>query len=129
MSDLSFDRKIPLSFDAAIERVTEALKQNGFGVLTRIDFDQKIREKLGHELPRTAILGACNPGFAHAGYQQDRDMLLLIPCNVVVEEIAPSEVSVRMVKPSAMMGALNSPALEELASKVDESLLLALRSL
>jgi uncharacterized protein (DUF302 family) len=126
---MSFDRKLPLSFESAIERVTEVLKQNGFGVLTRIDFHEKIREKLGHELPRTAILGACNPGFAYAGYQQDRDMLLLIPCNVVVEETGPTEVTVRMVKPSAMIEALESPVLRELASKVDESLSSALQSL
>jgi uncharacterized protein (DUF302 family) len=129
MSSLSFNRTLPLSLDTAIERVTESLKTRGFGVLTRIDFDQKIKEKLGHTIPRTVILGACNPGFAYEAYRQDPDLLLLVPCNVVFEEKGPQTIEVRIVKPSSMVGFLSRPGMAELAVKVDDMLESALREL
>lgn len=119
MSTLSIDVTLSLPLEPAIEKATEALKTEGFGILTRIDFDQKIREKLGHSLPRTAILGACNPSFAYEGYQKDSRMLLLIPCNVVVEETGPDQSKIRIIRPSAMTESLHSPEMQALAGQID----------
>ena len=129
MNPKSINLTLNCTFEIGIERVTETLKQIGFGILTRIDFDQKIKEKLGHTLPRTAILGACNPSFAYEAYTHDRDMLLLVPCNVVIEETSNSTVEVRMVKPSILIEALNSEKLLGLSTQVDQTLENALRTL
>jgi uncharacterized protein (DUF302 family) len=129
MNPKSINLTLNCTFETGIERVTETLKQIGFGILTRIDFDQKIKEKLGHTLPRTAILGACNPSFAYEAYTHDRDMLLLVPCNVVIEETSSSTVEVRMVKPSILIEALNSEKLLGLSTQVDQTLENALRTL
>ncbi len=119
MSTLSFEATLNLPFDSAIEKTTECLKAEGFGVLTRIDFDQKIKEKLGHTLPKTAILGACNPGFAYEAYSKTPDMLLLVPCNVVVEELGANRSKVRLIKPSSMVKTLDSPDLVKMAEQID----------
>ena len=129
MSTLSLETTLNLPFDSAIEKTTEALKKEGFGVLTRIDFDQKIKEKLGHSLPRTAILGACNPNFAYEGYRKNPDMLLVVPCNVVIEELEKGRSKIRMVKPSSMVKALDSPELVAMASQLDEILVRVSKSL
>lgn len=119
MNTLSIDVTLPLPLESAIEKATEVLKTEGFGILTRIDFDQKIKEKLGHTLPRTAILGACNPSFAFEGYQKDSRMLLLIPCNVVVEETGTSQSKIRIIRPSAMTESLHSPEMQAMACQID----------
>ncbi len=129
MSTLSLETTLNLPFDSAIEKTTEALKAEGFGVLTRIDFDQKIKEKLGHHLPRTAILGACNPGFAYEGYTKNPDMLLLVPCNVVVEDLGKDQSRIRFIKPSAMVKALDSSEMSKMAEQVDQVLDKVRRSL
>jgi uncharacterized protein (DUF302 family) len=119
MSNLSFETTLNLPFDSAIEKTTEGLKTEGFGVLTRIDFDQKIKEKLGHTLPKTAILGACNPGFAFEAYSKNPDMLLLVPCNVVVEDLGGNQTRIRLIKPSTMVKALESAELVKMAEQID----------
>ncbi len=116
---MSFDLTMNSDLDTGIQKITEALKTEGFGVLTRIDFDQKIKEKLGHTLPRTVILGACNPTIAYEAYVQDPNMLLLVPCNVVVTETSNQELSARFIKPSAMLKALENPSLLPFAKIAD----------
>ncbi|NDF16131.1 DUF302 domain-containing protein [bacterium] len=122
MKPISFDVNLPLPLEAAVEKTTEVLKSEGFGILTRIDFDQKIKEKLGHTLPRTAILGACNPSFAYEGYQKDPRMLLLVPCNVVVEETGTGQSKVRIIRPSAMTECLHSAEMTAMACQIDSIL-------
>jgi uncharacterized protein (DUF302 family) len=122
MSSLSFETTLNLAFDSAIEKTTLALSAEGFGVLTRIDFDQKMKEKLGATLPKTAILGACNPRFAFDAYSRDPDMLLLVPCNVVVEDLGANRTRVRLIKPSRMVKALDSPDLGAMAEGIDRVL-------
>ena len=125
---MKFEKKISGSFDSAILTVTEALKKVQFGILTRIDFDQKIKEKLGKELPRTTILGACNPALAYEAYLNDPNMLLLIPCNVVVEQKTDG-VNVSVIKPSEMLKQLNAPHLKAMAEKADHILQEAIQSM
>lgn len=103
MSTLAITKELNLEVEIAISRVTEAIKEAGFGILTRIDFDQKIKEKLNETLPKTVILGACNPRLAFEAYKQNTDTLLLIPCNIVIRETKPGHCLVEAMRPSAMM--------------------------
>ena len=118
---MNFEFTLKSDLESGIKKVTDALKSVGFGILTRIDFDQKIKEKLGVDLPKTTILGACNPTLAYEAYKKDSNMLLLIPCNVVLEE-KEDYLQVKIIKPSYMMKMLNSVELEKLAKEADESL-------
>jgi uncharacterized protein (DUF302 family) len=103
MSAMSFDVTLPLPFDAAVEKVTSALKAEGFGVLTRADVHVAFQEKIGREFRPYTILGACNPPLAFEALSARPDAGLLLPCNVVVEETAPGQSLVRIVDPDTMM--------------------------
>ena len=118
MTPIGIHAETKYSFDAAITETTRVLQENGFGILTRIDFDQKIKEKLGHTLPKTAILGACNPAFAYEAYLKNPEMLLLIPCNAVVSEILEGT-RISFIRPSAMIAPLGSSELDALSKNVD----------
>lgn len=119
MSGLNFKREIPDTVDHAIERVTKALGEEGFGVLTRIDMHSKIKEKTGKEIVPTVILGACNPNLAYEAYTANSDVASLLPCNAVIREIAPGIISVELAAPSAMMRILGDANLTELAREAD----------
>lgn len=96
------------AFDAVKTKVTEALKGQGFGVLTEIDVQTTLKEKLGEEMERYEILGACNPQLAHDALQADRDIGLLLPCNVVLREQGGG-VRVSILDPEAMFGLAGAP--------------------
>jgi uncharacterized protein (DUF302 family) len=103
-------------FEAAIERVTAALKEQGFGVLTRIDLDKAFEEKLGKTFRRYVLLGACNPHLAHTAVMAQPEVGLLLPCNVTVEQDGGA-IRVRFVDPVGMMasaGLDSVPAIKEL---------------
>lgn len=119
---INMKRTITADFEVAVTRLTTALKAQGFGVLTRIDLDAKVKEKLGKEMPRVAILGACNPQMAYEAYNACSDVASLLPCNAVVRELDRSQVSIELVKPSALMRVLGDPQLEKLAGDADKRL-------
>ena len=100
---MAFEVTLAQSYEPAIARVTEALKAEGFGVLTRIDVKNTLKEKLGVEFRPYAILGACNPPLAHRALSHDPRVGLVLPCNVVVEE-TPGGSLVRIGDPDAFMG-------------------------
>lgn len=122
MSNLNFKKTIDGNLESVADRVTEALKTEGFGVLTRIDLHVKIKEKLGIVIPPAVILGACNPQLAYEAYSSNPDVASLLPCNAVIREIGELKFSVELAKPSALMEILGDRKLIELSSEADEKL-------
>jgi uncharacterized protein (DUF302 family) len=119
-----FTRTVDFEFDEATERTREALKTEGFGVLSEIRLDEKLKEKLGVDFRRYVILGACNPPLAFKTLQEDINIGLLLPCNVVVYEADDKNKSiVAAVDAKAMLSAVGENAkLEEVATEVNERL-------
>jgi len=113
-----FSKTLATSYDDAIVRVIEALKQEGFGILTEIDVRAKMQEKLGKEFRNYRILGACNPPFAWQALQIEDKIGTLLPCNVIVQELAPGEVEVAAIDPAASMLAVGNPALRDIGTQV-----------
>lgn len=122
MNVINFKREITCSIDEAIKRVENALKAEKFGILTRIDFHTKIKEKLNKDISSTVILGACNPSLAYEAFQKNSDVASLLPCNVVVRDVGKGKVSVEVVKPTAMMEILGDRDLVNLAKDADAQL-------
>ncbi len=117
-----------LSYDEAVARMKDALKQQGFGVLSEIDVKRTLKEKKDIDFRRYVILGACNPGFAHRALTSEIDIGLLLPCNVVVYETDHGSV-VETIDPVATLGRVQNPALDPLGREVKEALLKALSAL
>lgn len=111
-----------MDFDKAIERVTEELSKEGFGVLTEIDVRETFKKKLDVDFKRYKILGACNPHFAHKALLAEDKIGTLLPCNVVVEENEDGSVEISAVNPTASMMAVDNADLTDLAVEVDEKL-------
>jgi uncharacterized protein (DUF302 family) len=119
---LNFKKEITGNLDQIIAKLTDSLKKRGFGILTRIDFHQKMKEKLNKELPPTVILGACNPQLAYEAYQAATDVTSLVPCNAVVREVGKARYSVELVSPAALMQLLDNPQLVHQAEAADTAL-------
>jgi len=116
-------------FDAAVERVVDALKVEGFGVITEIDVQKTIKQKLGIDTRRYKILGACNPPIAHAALEADPMIGLLLPCNVIVFESARGEVTVSIANPRRMFELVETPGVEGMVEQVHAKLSRAAASL
>lgn len=110
-----FNVELKEDFDAAVVRVIDALKKEGFGVLSDLDIQAAMKEKLGADIPRYRILGACNPPLALKALTADPNIGLLLPCNVVVREEAGGAVTVALVDPQAMMKLAGGPVVQEVA--------------
>ena len=107
-----------LGFEEAVERVTAALGEEGFGVLTTIDVSATLKEKLGEETRPYLILGACNAPFAHQALQIEPDLGTLLPCNVVVSSQEDGTTRVSGVDPIAMLGIVERQELEPIAAEI-----------
>jgi uncharacterized protein (DUF302 family) len=111
-------RTVQFPFDVAIEKVTSVLKDEGFGILTDIDVRSTLKTKLGIEWRPYRILGACSPPLAHRALQAEDKIGVMLPCNVIVQEVRPGEVEVAAIDPTAAMDRVGNPALSELAESV-----------
>jgi uncharacterized protein (DUF302 family) len=118
----SVSTKVTTGFDETIERVTAALKTEGFGVLSDIDVAATLKNKLGIEHRPYRILGACNPDFAHKAISAEPDIGVLLPCNFVVREDDAGDVHVMFMNPLAVLELVENPQVPELASVVREKL-------
>jgi uncharacterized protein (DUF302 family) len=117
----------PVPFEVAVQRATEALKAEGFGVLTTIDVQQTLKTKLDRDFRKYIILGACNPPLADRALHAELEVGLLLPCNVVVYESDPENSVVSAMAPLAALGIVgNNPALHEVAREADARLRRAL---
>jgi uncharacterized protein (DUF302 family) len=107
-----------ISFDEAVVKVTEELKRGGFGVLTEIDVKETLKKKLNVDFRKYRILGACNPPFAYKALQAEDKIGLMLPCNVIVQELPGGKVEVAAIDPVASIAAIDNPKLRDVGEQV-----------
>ena len=122
MTTFGIRKELRATYDEALARVPAALKYEGFGVLTEIDIQGTLKQKLGVDFRRYKILGACNPPLAHEALQAELEVGLMLPCNVVVYEGDDGKAVVLAIDPTKTMAATGNPKLAELAEAVKQKL-------
>lgn len=118
LSNYSFGGETELSFDEAVNKVTESMKEQGFGILTEIDAKKVLKEKLGLDRRPYKILGACNPQFAHKAIDMEPEIGTLLPCNVLIYEKDDGTVVVSAMNPEAALKLVGNPKIEDIAKQV-----------
>ena len=113
-----FSKTLNVSFDEAVARVTEELKKGGFGVLTEIDVKETLKKKLNVDFRKYRILGACNPPYAYKALQAEDKIGLMLPCNVIVQELPGGKIEVAAIDPVASMAAVDNPKLRDVGERV-----------
>lgn len=117
-----FSTILPLGFEEAVERTIAALKQAGFGIITEIDVKDTLQKKIGVVFRNYRILGACNPALAYEALQLEDKVGTMLPCNVIVQEVAANKTEVAAIDPVASMQAIDNPRLVEAAARVQAML-------
>ena len=117
-----FSNIVNHTYEEAIDRVTEALKAEGFGILTEIDVKETLKRKLDVDFPRYIILGACNPTYAYKALLKENKIGTMLPCNVIVQELPSGQVEIAAIDPAVSMQAVENPDLEEVAFQIREKL-------
>ena len=117
-----FSKTINDSFENAIQKVTESLKSEGFGILTEIDLKATFKKKLDVDFYNYTILGACNPPFAHKALMAEDKIGTMLPCNVIVQEKVAGQIEVSAVDPAASMQAVENEKLAEIATEIRDRL-------
>ncbi len=111
-------RTLPIAFDEAVARTTEALKKAGFGIITEIDVKETLKKKIGVDFPSYRILGACNPTLAYEALKLENKVGTMLPCNVVVRDAGGGQTEVAAIDPVASMQAIDNPELKRTAQQV-----------
>ena len=124
-----FSKMLDASFDEAIQKTTEFLKMEGFGIISEINIDEKLHEKLGVSFKKYRILGACNPGYAYKALLFEEKIGTMLPCNVIVIDQGDEKTEVSAVNPVASMMAIQNPNLEFIALEITEKLKRVIESL
>ena len=117
-----FNTTVTGNFEDIVQKTTEALKKEGFGVLTDIDVTATLKKKLDVEFKKYRILGACNPPFAFKALQAEDKIGTMLPCNVIVQEITDDEIEVAAIDQIASMQAIDNPDLKGIANQIQEKL-------
>ena len=116
--DYYINRLLPVAFEEAVARTKEALKAEGFGVLTEINVRETLKDRIGVDYPSYIILGACNPALAHEALLLENKVGTMLPCNVVVRDTGDGQTEVAAIDPVASMQAIENPALKKAARVV-----------
>ena len=117
-----FSTELAATFEEAVDRTVQALKKEGFGVLTDIDVQATLKQKLGVDFPKYRILGACHPPYAYEALKKESKIGTMLPCNVIVQEISPGKVEVAAIDPVASVQAVANPGLADVAAAVQQKL-------
>jgi uncharacterized protein (DUF302 family) len=117
----NYNKQLDMKFEEAVEKTREELKKEGFGVLTEIDVKATLKKKINVDFDKYIILGACNPSFAHKALLAEKEIGLMLPCNVIIYE-DKEKVTVSAILPTTAMGMVDNPALEEIAEEVESKL-------
>jgi uncharacterized protein (DUF302 family) len=118
MIKYGFTKKVGCSFEQLIDLLPDALKKEGFGILTEIDVKDTLKKKLDVDFPRYMIIGVCNPSLAYQALQKEENIGLLLPCNTIVYE-KDGETYISFIKPSVTMNSIDNPSLKEIASEAE----------
>jgi uncharacterized protein (DUF302 family) len=124
-----FSKTLTASFDEAVQRTTDLLKTEGFGIISEINIHEKLKEKLGIDFKKYRILGACNPGYAYKALQMEDNIGTMLPCNVVVIDQGNGKTEVSAVNPVASMMAIQNNELGSIALEITEKLKRVIESL
>ncbi len=124
-----FNKELKMGFEEVINKVTKALKEEGFGILTEIDIKDTLRKKLDIDFRNYKILGACNPPFAHKALLAEDKIGTMLPCNVIVQQIDANTVEVAAINPMASMMAVKNDNLNDIAEEITSKLKNAIDSL
>ncbi len=122
INQYAFTAVLNIPYEDAVSKVTEALKEEGFGVLTEINVKETLKKKLGVDFRKYVILGACNPPYAHRTLQVDLRVGLLLPCNVIVYETDDKKASVSAINPVSALEVIKNEALRKIAEEVSGKL-------
>jgi uncharacterized protein (DUF302 family) len=122
IKEYAFSAVLDASYEDAVPKVTDALKEEGFGVLTEIDVKSTLKRKLGVDFRKYVILGACNPPYAHRTLQADLDVGLLLPCNVIIYETDDKKAYVSALNPVSALEVIKNQELRKIAEEVSEKL-------
>jgi uncharacterized protein (DUF302 family) len=124
-----FSKTLPVGFDEAVQLTTEALKREGFGIITEIDVKKTLKDKIGTDFRSYRILGACNPKLAHEALQLEDKIGTMLPCNVVVQDVGGGKTEIAAIDPVASMQAIDNPKLRDAAKRVQAMLRRVIESL
>lgn len=124
-----FEKQVAYSVDEAIGKISELLKTHGFGILTQIDVQKTLHDKIGAEIRPYRILGACNPHFANIAVSKERNIGLMLPCNIVVQQTEDGNTLVSTINPERTIKSIGNEQLYELADNVQDTMKSLLKEL